>query len=75
MEDKLKERGGAVPHELRVGVQLQSRGVRIPMQCPNTAKPPDGVSKRKTGQTERKKENREDETKHKRQAKGKPIKM
>lgn len=72
MEDKLKERGGAVPHQLRVGVQLQSGGVRIPMQCPNTAKPPDGVSERKTGQTERKKKGKTRNAK--RQAKGKPIK-
>lgn len=52
------ERGGAVPYELRVGVQLQSGGVRIPMQCPDTAKPPGGVSERTkhtTAQTERKK--------------------
>lgn len=45
--DELKERGGAVPHQLRVGVELQSRGVGIPMQSPFTAKPSDGVSETK----------------------------
>lgn len=50
-ENKLNERGEAVPYELRVGVELQSRGVRIPVQCPDTAKPP--VSERETGQAGR----------------------
>lgn len=61
-ENKLNERGEAVPYELRVGVELQSRGVRIPVQCPDTAKPPVGVSERErereTGQAGRKRKPR-----------------
>lgn len=53
-----KAKGEAVPYELRVGVELQSRGVRIPMQCPDTAKSPGGVSKREAGQAERKRNSR-----------------
>lgn len=58
LENKLNERGEAVPYELRVGVELQSRGVRIPVQCPDTAKPPVGVSERETGQAGRKRKPR-----------------
>lgn len=39
-------------------MELQSRGVRIPVQCPDTAKPPVGVSERETGQAERKRKPR-----------------
>lgn len=52
-ENALNERGEAVPYELSVGVELQSRGVRIPVQCPDTANPPVGVSERETGQAGR----------------------
>lgn len=58
-ENKLNERGEAVPYELRVGVELQSRGVRIPVQCPDTAKPPVGVSERGRDRTGREEEETE----------------
>lgn len=32
-------------------MELQSRGVRIPVQCPDTAKPPVGVSERERDRT------------------------
>ena len=61
MKDKLKERGGAVPHQLRVGVELQSRGVRIPMQCPYTAKHQTVlVRKRQDKENKKKKQKKED---------------
>lgn len=65
-----KAKGEAVPYELRVGVELQSRRVRIPMQCPDTAKSPGGVSKRERQDRQKERGTQDDENKWRRRPKG-----